>query len=112
MRKAFRKISEDWMKQKVMNDSEMQFIVRPIVYVDEIDVRKFVALKDDTVVGFIIFDPMYEDGKVKGYIANHLRSNLDRSYSVVDFILLEAMEIFKAEGKEEQTTERTLQIFI
>jgi lysylphosphatidylglycerol synthetase-like protein (DUF2156 family) len=100
MRKAFRRISEDWMKQKVMNDSEMQFIVRPIVYVDEIDVRKFVALKDGTVVGFIIFDPMYEGGKVKGYIANHLRSNLDRSYSVVDFILLEAMEIFKAEGKE------------
>jgi lysylphosphatidylglycerol synthetase-like protein (DUF2156 family) len=101
MRKAFRKISEDWMKHKVMNDSEMQFIVRPIVYVDEIDVRKFVALKDDTVVGFIIFDPIYENGKVKGYIANHLRSNLDRSYSVVDFILLEALDIFKAEGKEE-----------
>ena len=101
MRKAFRKISEDWMKHKVMNDSEMQFIVRPIVYVDEIDVRKFVALKGDTVVGFIIFDPIYENGKVKGYIANHLRSNLDRSYSVVDFILLEALDIFKAEGKEE-----------
>lgn len=101
MRKAFRKISEEWMKHKVMNDSEMQFIVRPIVYVDEIDVRKFVALKDDTVVGFIIFDPIYENGKVKGYIANHLRSNLDRSYSVVDFILLEALDIFKAEGKEE-----------
>lgn len=101
MRQAFRKISEDWMKHKVMNDSEMQFIVRPIVYVDEIDVRKFVALKGDTVVGFIIFDPIYENGKVKGYIANHLRSNLDRSYSVVDFILLEALDIFKAEGKEE-----------
>lgn len=101
MRKAFRKISEDWMKHKVMNDSEMQFIVRPIVYVDEIDVRKFVALKGDIVVGFIIFDPIYENGKVKGYIANHLRSNLDRSYSVVDFILLEALDIFKAEGKEE-----------
>ena len=101
MRKAFRKISEEWMKHKVMNDSEMQFIVRPIVYVDEIDVRKFVALKGDTVVGFIIFDPIYENGKVKGYIANHLRSNLDRSYSVVDFILLEALDIFKAEGKEE-----------
>jgi len=101
MRQAFRKISEDWMKQKVMSDSEMQFIVRPIVYVDEIDVRKFVAIKDNEVVGFIIFDPMYEDGTVVGYIANHLRSNLDRSYSVVDFILLEALEIFRAEGKKE-----------
>lgn len=101
MRKAFRKVTEDWMKQKVVNDSEMQFIVRPIVYVDEIDVRKFVAMKDDEVVGFVIFDPMYEDGKITGYIANHLRSNFDRSYSVVDFILTEAMEVFKQEGKKE-----------
>ncbi len=101
MRQAFRKISEDWMKQKVMSDSEMQFIVRPIVYVDEIDVRKFVAIKDKEIVGFVIFDPMYADGEVMGYIANHLRSNLDRSYSVVDFILLEALDIFKAEGKKE-----------
>ncbi len=99
--KAFKVIGDDWMKQKVISDNEMQFIVRPIVYVDEVDVRRFVAVKDDEIVGFVIFDPMYENGEVVGYIANHLRSVLERSYSVVDYIILEAMEIFKKEGKRE-----------
>jgi hypothetical protein len=97
--KAFKNIGDEWMKQKVISDNEMQFIVRPVVYVDEVDVRRFVAVKDDEIVGFVIFDPMYQDGEVIGYIANHLRSILDRSYSVVDYIILEAMEIFKDEGK-------------
>ena len=101
MLKSFKKISDGWMKEKVISDSEMQFIVRPVVYVDEIDVRKFVAIKDKEVVGFVIFDPMYEDGKVIGYIANHLRTNLERTYSVVDAIIIEALEKFKQEGKKE-----------
>ena len=101
MLKSFKKISDGWMKEKVISDNEMQFIVRPVVFVDEIDVRKFVAVKDNQVVGFVIFDPMYEDGKVSGYIANHLRTNLDRTYSVVDFIILEALEKFKQEGKKD-----------
>ncbi len=101
MLKAFKKISDAWMKEKVISDNEMQFIVRPVVFVDEIDVRKFVAVKDKEIVGFVIFDPMYEDGKVIGYIANHLRSGIDRTYSVVDFIIIEAMEIFKKEGKRD-----------
>jgi len=101
MLKSFKKISDGWMKEKVISDNEMQFIVRPVVFVDEIDVRKFVAVKDNEVVGFVIFDPMYEDGKVVGYIANHLRTNLERTYSVVDFIILEALEKFKLEGKKD-----------
>ena len=100
MLKSFKEISDVWMREKVISDNEMQFIVRPIVYVDELDVRKFVAVKDGEVVAFVIFDPMYEDGKVVGYIANHLRSILDTSYSVVDFIILEALDKFKAEGKK------------
>lgn len=99
--KAFKQIGDEWMKGKVISDNEMQFIVRPIVYVDEVDVRKFVAVMDDQIVGFVIFDPMYENGEIIGYIANHLRSTLERSYSVVDYIIIEAMEIFKAEGKRE-----------
>lgn len=97
---SFKKISDDWRKEKVLNDSEMQFLVRPIVYVDEVDVRKFVAIKDGDIVGFVVFDPIYRDGQIVGYIANHLRSNLDRSYSVVDCIILDALQIFKSEGKE------------
>jgi len=101
MIKALREISDSWMKEKVAGSSEMQLLVRPLVYVDEVDVRKFVALKDGEIVGFVIFDPMYEEGEVVGYIANQLRSNFERTYSVVDFIILEALDVFKAEGKRE-----------
>lgn len=99
--RAFKKIGDDWLKEKVTSDSEMRFIVRPMIYVDELDVRKFVAKYQGEIVGFVIFDPMYENGEVVGYIANHLRTNFNRSYSVVDYIILEALEKFKAEGKKE-----------
>jgi lysylphosphatidylglycerol synthetase-like protein (DUF2156 family) len=98
--KAFKRISDEWMQEKVANANEMRFLVRPMVYVDEIDVRKFVALKDEKIVGFCVFDPMYEEGKVMGYIANQLRSSWNSTYSVVDYIILEAMDKFKAEGKK------------
>jgi phosphatidylglycerol lysyltransferase len=94
-----RKISSDWIKEKTISNNEMQFIVRPIVYVDEIDVRRFVALKDGEIVGFVIFDPMYENGEIVGYIAQHLRSIHKSTYSVVDCIVVHALELFKAEGK-------------
>lgn len=95
-----RKISSDWIKEKTISNNEMQFIVRPIVYVDEIDVRRFVALKDGEIVGFVIFDPMYENGEIVGYIAQHLRSIHTSTYSVVDCIVVHALELFKAEGKQ------------
>lgn len=98
---AFKKISDDWLSQKVSSDNQMKLIVRPMTYVDEIDVRRFIAIKDDELIAYVVFDPMYEDGSVKGYIANQLRSNYDKGYSVVDFIILEAMETFKKEGKTE-----------
>ena len=98
--KAFKKVSDAWLKEKVVNNTDMQFIVRPIVYVDEVDVRKFVAVLENKICGFVIFDPMYQNGEVVGYIANQLRSNLERSYSLVDVIILDAMDKFKSEGKK------------
>lgn len=98
---ALKKVSDDWLNEKVAGDSQMKFIVRPLVYVDEIDVRRFVAIKDNKLVGFVIFDPMYRDGNVVGYIANQLRSSYEKGFSVVDYIILEAMQQFKQEGVEQ-----------
>ncbi len=94
-----RKISSEWIREKTISNNEMQFIVRPIVYADEIDVRRFIALKDGEIVGFVIFDPMYDEGKVIGYIAQHLRSIHKSTYSVIDCIIVNALEKFKEEGK-------------
>jgi len=89
------------MNKKAASITELSLLARPAVYEDEMDVRKFYALKGEEVIGFVYFDPMYRDGKVYGYIANILRSDSNSSYSVCDFIILEAMKQFKEEGIEE-----------
>lgn len=101
MMTALKKISDDWLKGKVAGDSQMKLVVRPMVYVDEVDVRRFVAIKDNELVGFVIFDPMYKEKKVIGYIANQLRSNYEKGFSVADYIIQEALQVFKDEGKTE-----------
>jgi phosphatidylglycerol lysyltransferase len=96
---TMRAISEAWMKNKAVNKGELSFIARPAIYEEEPDVRRFFAVKNDKVIGFVFFDPMYEDGKVIGYLANFLRTCVEVSYSVCDFIIVEAIAKFKSEGK-------------
>lgn len=93
-------ISEKWLQKKVVHSHELSFIVRPVVYRNEMDVRKFVAYKDNCAIAFCIFDPIYRNGQIIGYLANHLRNSGTSHYSMQDCITLEAMRIFKEEGKE------------
>lgn len=92
-------ITAQWMVRKV-NTEDLSFLVRPAIYDDEPDVRKFFAYKDDRLVGFNFFDPIYRDGTVIGYLDNTHRCASDFSYSIPDCINLEAIRIFKTEGKE------------
>lgn len=94
-------LSEGWIRTKTSNHNELSFIVRPAVFADEMDVRKFYAMRNGQIIGFVWFDPIYRDGNVIGYMANILRSNAHVAYSVNDFIILEAIEKFKEEGIEE-----------
>jgi lysylphosphatidylglycerol synthetase-like protein (DUF2156 family) len=92
-------ISAQWMTGKA-NNQELSFLVRPAKYEDETDVRKFYAFRNDRIIGFQFFDPIYRDGKVVGYLDNIHRSTNEVSYSVSDCINLEAMRQFKSEGRE------------
>jgi len=93
-------ISEQWLHKKVVHNQELSFVVRPVVYGDEMDVRIFIAYKDDCAVGFNIFDPIYRGGQIIGYVPNHLRATNEGNYSIQDWISFEAMRVFKQEGKE------------
>lgn len=97
---VLRAISGQWLHKKVVRNNELSFIVRPIVYADEMDVRIFIAYKDNRPVGFNIFDPIYRDGQIIGYVPNHLRAASESNYSVQDWIVFEAMRVFREEGKE------------
>ena len=52
------------------------------------------------VVGFVFYDPMYRGGKVFGYSANIVRCDEQRFGRLATAVHMEAMEKFKAEGKE------------
>lgn len=96
-----KELSTDWIKTKTANHNELSFLVRPAIFDDEMDVRKFYAMKNGQIIGFVWFDPIYRDERVIGYMANILRSNAHVAYSVNDFIITEAIEKFKAEGIEQ-----------
>src|SRR5262249_33881613 len=96
-----RAVSASWMEKKLVNWTELKLLTRPAVFEDEVDVRKFYAMKDGKAVGFVVFDPMYENGAVKGYFANIVRSAYTTSYGITDCIMLEAIDVFRSEGLSE-----------
>ncbi|HEU6447734.1 MAG TPA: alpha/beta fold hydrolase [Verrucomicrobiae bacterium] len=94
-------LSKKWMGSKRVNDREIWIYARRVILESEPDVRKFVAYDGDgRVAGFVFYDPMYRDGNVFGYAANIVRSDEKRFGKLVTAIHMEAMEKFRAEGKE------------
>jgi lysylphosphatidylglycerol synthetase-like protein (DUF2156 family) len=94
-------VSSQWMGNKILNDREIWIYARRPVLENEEDVRKFVAYdKTGNVIGYVFYDPMYRDGKVFGYSANTSRCNESKYGRLATAIHMEAVDIFKAEGKE------------
>jgi phosphatidylglycerol lysyltransferase len=67
-RERVRAISDEWISTRVSASRELKFLTRPAVFGDEPGVRKFYSCVRDEVIGFAYFSPMYEDGKVIGYL--------------------------------------------
>jgi len=90
-------ISETWLKGKA-NKQELNLLTRPLVLDYEPDTRLFCASVEGKVVAFVLFEPMYHDGKIIGYMADFVRRLDDAPKGSFDLIYHEAGKIFKAEG--------------
>jgi len=101
VRARAREISGEWVKNKAVNSGELYFLTRPSVFEEEMDVRKFYALQDNEIIGFVFFDPVYDNGRVVSYVTNIERCLHDRWYSIIDCIIIHAIEVFKKEGIRE-----------
>jgi len=100
-RKALEAISHHWIGGKKVNDREIWIYARRAVFEREEGVRKFIAYdRDNKIVGFAFYDPMYRDGKVFGYSANILRCDESRFGRLATAIHMEAIEKFKPDGAE------------
>ncbi|MCP5161511.1 MAG: DUF2156 domain-containing protein [Hahellaceae bacterium] len=96
---AVRAISEQWRSNKVVKQRELRLLTRPPEFDNAWGVRKFYCYQGDTLLGYVFFDPYFENGKVVGYCANILRRVSDAGPSdLLDFVILEALKVFKAEG--------------
>lgn len=94
-------ISAKWMGNKILNDREIWIYARKPIWGSEPDVRKFVAYdREGGIVGFVFYDPIYRDGEVTGYSANTSRCDESRYGRLATAIHMEAVDLFKKEGKE------------
>lgn len=95
-------ISEAWLGSKSGNQKELRALTRPVNHEDEWQVRKFYVYgSDGAMLGFVHFDPYFQDGKVRGYTANILRAWPGaKPHGLLDYAVLYALEKFKDEGVE------------
>ena len=91
-------VSDAWRGTRTMN-SEVAFLNRPLVLEEEPDLRRFFTFDDaGKLVAFGFFDPMYEGGKLIGYMSQHNR-HLPEADSMVHFAIKRvAIEAFQKEG--------------
>jgi len=100
-RQSLDAVSSSWIGTKKVNDREIWLYARRPVFEHEEDVRKFVACdREGRVAGFVFYDPMYRDGQVVGYSANISRCDEQRFGKLATAVHMEAIERFRAEGKE------------
>lgn len=93
-----REISENWIKTRKVKSQEIRFLIRPLLMPYSEGVRSFYAYVEDKPVGFIFFDPIYENNRVVSYVPNISRSSVEFNQGLFYTIMSHAMEVFQAEG--------------
>ena len=91
-------LSKQWLKNK--KGEEFGFLVRPLRFEEEFDVRYFWAYKGDKLIAMATFDPLYSGGEVVGYYHNIDRLSASAPHGTSASIILEAINTFVAEGKD------------
>ncbi|HEV8071331.1 MAG TPA: DUF2156 domain-containing protein [Planctomycetaceae bacterium] len=95
---AIEALSSSWRSTKTVKQ-EARFLVRPLAFGDEPDVRK-VCLRapDGHIAAFVVFDPIYEDGQVVGYSPAIKRRASEAPTGAEEAITKFAIERFRDEG--------------
>jgi lysylphosphatidylglycerol synthetase-like protein (DUF2156 family) len=91
-------VSDIWLKSRV-NKEDLRLLLSKPSFEHDPDTRVFCAYIKEHIVGFIIFDPMYEGENISGYYANIIRYLPYAPNGTSDLILNTALKRFKEEGK-------------
>jgi lysylphosphatidylglycerol synthetase-like protein (DUF2156 family) len=92
-------ISEQWRKTRTISRKEVRFLNRPMPMIDEEDVRRFFYISPEgKVEAFVFFDPLFEAGKLIGYVTCIKRRTPECSAYAETAIMKRAIEVFQGEG--------------
>jgi phosphatidylglycerol lysyltransferase len=98
-RQSIEELNASWRSGKSIQ-REARFLVRPFVFDDEPDVRKFYLLNPERdVVAMVNFDPIYRDGEVVGYSPAVKRRSPAAPTGAEEAVTKFAIERFRGEGK-------------
>jgi phosphatidylglycerol lysyltransferase len=93
-------LSASWLATKAVRH-EARFLVRPLTFGDEPEVRKFYLRDPDGwLLAFVGFDPVCEGGKVIGYSPAIKRRSAEAPTGAEEAITKFAIEQFRAEGMQ------------
>ncbi|HNY66196.1 MAG TPA: DUF2156 domain-containing protein [Deltaproteobacteria bacterium] len=91
-------LSRKWMRTRKVKRKEVVFLIRNKDQKYQEGTRRFYAFMGDEALGFIHFDPVYENGKLIGYVPNISRFSPDFKQGIFYPLMVHAMETFKNEG--------------
>jgi phosphatidylglycerol lysyltransferase len=89
------RITNEWCKIKRMH--ELTFAFGHVEFDTFEDARYFICKKDDRIVGFLTYFPIY--GK-KSYYLDLTRREIHAPRGTIDFLMVKSFEVFKNEGIE------------
>ncbi len=92
-------VSAAWRRTRPLRRRETAFLCRPIVFGEELDVRRFFTFdRDGKLMAFAFFDPVYENGEIVGYSISKTRG-VPNADLLLHALKRHAIEAFQQEGK-------------
>jgi lysylphosphatidylglycerol synthetase-like protein (DUF2156 family) len=99
-REELEALCASWLAMKTVKQ-EARFLVRPLAFGNEPEVRKFYLRDPDGwIVAFVAFDPICEGGRVIGYSPAIKRRAAEAPTGAEEAICKFAIEQFRAEGMQ------------
>ncbi|MGC9325160.1 MAG: DUF2156 domain-containing protein [Desulfomonilia bacterium] len=95
---GYRQLTREWLKTRKVRGREIVFLIRPMEMDYEEGTRRFYAYQNGELVGFIFFDPVYQDGRIISYVPNISRFSHKFRQGIFYPLIVHAMETFKKEG--------------
>lgn len=95
---AYRDLSDSWLQTRKCKGREIIFLIRPMEMDYKEGTRRFFAYQGEQMIGFVFFDPIYENNQVVGYVPNISRASEKFPQGIFYTLMAKAFEKFKDEG--------------